>query len=370
MAQRTTKRTARKAAAKGRAARSPVFVGLDVHKRSTHAALWQAGRVTRTWVQPRDPDRLIHSLLQLEAPIALVVYEAGPTGYALAYDLKDAGLPVRVVAPSKTPRVDRRPAKSDRLDCRRLAEYAASGMLTYVAIPTPDQVALRQIVRLREQLVNKVRRTKQQIRSLLLFHDISEPDKLTNWSRAAVDQLRTMPLPDHLDFTRQCLLSQLDHLGSELASVQKHLEGLARSKALAPRVGLLRTHPGVGPVLALSFLAEFYQPERFAHGTQVARYLGLAPGVHQSGETRRGGRLLRSGLTRLRSLLVEASWSWVHKDADARAVYGRLVHNTASGKKAIVGVARRLAIHLWVMLVRRQPYMAPGALARRASTGA
>jgi transposase len=367
MSQRSTKRTAVKKVARGKGSASPIHVGLDVHKLSVHVALWQNGRITRTWVQPRDSDLLISALHRLGAPIALVVYEAGPTGYALAYDLKEAGLPVRVIAPNKTPRVDFRDPKSDRLDCRRAAEFAALGMLTYVAVPTPDQLALRQIVRLRDQLVNKVRRTKQQIRSLLLFHNITEPERLKNWSRAAVDEFRTMQMPEHLDFTRMSLLSQLDHLQAELSSVEKHIDGLARSRALAPRVALLRTHPGVGPVLATSFLAEFYQPERFSTGRQVARYLGLAPGVRQSGETRRGGRLLKSGLTRLRSLLVEASWSWVSKDQDARAVYGRLVHNTASGKKAIVGVARRLAIHLWTMLTRGEAYLAPDALVSRRS---
>ena len=115
-------------------------------------------------------------------------------------------------------------------------------------------------------------------------------------------------------------MNQLAYLDGELASVTKHLEGLARSSALAGRVALLRTHPGVGPVLALSFLAEFYQPERFASDRQVARYIGLAPGVRQTGQTRRGGRLLKSGLARLRSLLVEAAWAWVAKDHDARAL--------------------------------------------------
>jgi len=365
MPQRSTKRQAVKTVAKGKGSVSPIHVGLDVHKLSVHVALWQNSRITRTWVQPRDSDRLIAALQRLAAPIALVVYEAGPTGYALGYDLKAAGLPVRVVAPNKTPRVSFSDPKSDRLDCRHLAEYAALGMLTYVAIPTPDQLALRQIVRLREQLVNKVRRTKQQLRSLLLFHNVPEPQNLSNWSRRALDELRAIQLPDHLDFTRHSLLSQLDYLDGELSHVEKHLQALASSKALAGRVALLRTHPGVGPILALSFLAEFYQPERFACERQVARYLGLAPGGRETGQTRRGGRLLKSGLTRLRSLLVEASWAWVSKDQHARAVYGRLVHNTASGKKAIVGVARRLAIHLWTMLTREEPYMSPQTLTQR-----
>ena len=58
-------------------------------------------------------------------------------------------------------------------------------------------------------------------------------------------------------------------------------------------------------------------------------------------------------------MLVEAAWRWVAGDESAaQAKYRRLVATTGSGKKAIVGMARRLAILLWRLSVRGEPYRA------------
>jgi hypothetical protein len=58
----------------------------------------------------------------------------------------------------------------------------------------------------------------------------------------------------------------------------------------------------------------------------------------------------------LRSLLIEASWRWIRDDAAAAKTYRRLVRNTGSGQKAVVAMARRMAVHLWCMLCRGQEY--------------
>ena len=83
---------------------------------------------------------------------------------------------------------------------------------------------------------------------------------------------------------------------------------------------------------------------------------GLAPQVRQSGETRREGGLLKSGNARLRTALVEAAWRWVACDESVARTYRRLVANTGSGKKAVVGMARRLGVLLWRLSVRGEVY--------------
>ena len=89
----------------------------------------------------------------------------------------------------------------------------------------------------------------------------------------------------------------------------------------------------------MTFRLELPEPERFEHEGQVARMIGLAPQVRQSGQTRREGRLLKSGNARLRTVLVEAAWRWVARDEAAARRYRQLVANTGSGKKAIVAMA-------------------------------
>src|SRR5690349_7577477 len=91
-------------------------------------------------------------------------------------------------------------AKSDRLDCRKLAVFAQKGLLRPVRVPDEQEEADRQVVRLREQLTRKLRVTRQQIKALLLQHGIAEPVGLTHWTAAAVDALRELPLGDELRF--------------------------------------------------------------------------------------------------------------------------------------------------------------------------
>ena len=103
-----------------------VHVGVDVHKASYSVALFSDTRgLITTWVQPARPEVLLERLRPIREGIAQVVYEAGPTGFALARRLRSEGFNAQVIAPSKLLAPVGPEAKSDRLDCRRLAQLAA-----------------------------------------------------------------------------------------------------------------------------------------------------------------------------------------------------------------------------------------------------
>ncbi|MBY0460425.1 MAG: IS110 family transposase, partial [Gemmataceae bacterium] len=292
--------------------------------------------------------------------VARVVYEAGPTGFGLARRLTADGLAVAVIAPSKVPAAPGPGDKCDRLDCRKLALYAAKGLLSPVRIPTPQEEADRQVLRLRDQLVRKSRSIQQQIKAFLLVHGVPEPDGLANWSARAVQALRALALGAELRFCLDVMLDELAHAAAQVERVTKELRRVARTDRHRPAVDVLRTVPGVGPITAMTFRLEVPEPERFTDGRQVGRLLGLAPQVRQSGERRRSGRILKSGNPRARTVLVEAAWRWVAADGHAGQRYRALVRNTGSGKKAIVGMARRLGILLWRLSARNAAYRAPG----------
>lgn len=325
-----------------------VYVGLDVHKRSIHGAVRVNGREVETGVLPARAGAVLAFLEPYRLGLKQVVYEAGPTGYGLVRRLRRAGVPADVVAPGKTPRTPGVSSKSDpvrmrthRLDSRALARFNEAGLLKTVAAPTAREEADRQVVRLRDQVVDKRRRVKQQIKSFLLQHGLGEPPGLSHWARAAVAALR---------FCLDMLLRDLANLEAMLGEVNRAVRRLSRTRRHARRVERLMKEPGVGPVTAIQFVTEIYQAQRFRNPCEVAAYVGLAPRVRQSGERRRDGPLLKAGRGRLRAMLVEASWVRIGRDPVAKATYRRLVRNTGCANKAIVGVARRLAIRLWRLL--------------------
>src|SRR4051795_11330346 len=97
-----------------------IHVGVDVHKATYHVALLSDRRaLVATWVQPARPELLAERLTPFREQIARVVYEAGPTGFALVRRLRADGFRAEVIAPAKTPIPPGAEPKTDRLDCRR-----------------------------------------------------------------------------------------------------------------------------------------------------------------------------------------------------------------------------------------------------------
>jgi transposase len=323
-------------------------VGVDVHKASYHVALVTNLRgLVATWTQPASPDLLVARLSPIRTQVAQVVSEAGPTGFGLVRRLRAAGYAAEVIAPSKIPTMPGPEAKSNRLDCRKLAVFAQKGLLRPVRVPTEQEEAECQVVRLREQLTRKLRVIQQPIKALLLQPGLAEPAGLTPWTAAAVAALRRLELRAELRFCLDVMLDERQHAVEQVGRATRRLEDLAQAECHRSTVATLRTVPGVGPITARTFRVELHEPGRFHDGGPVARMIGLAPQVLQSGPTRREGRFLKSGNARLRTVLIEAAWRWVAGDEAAKMKYRRLTASTGNGKKAIVGMARRLAIPLW-----------------------
>lgn len=333
-----------------------LYIGIDAHKKSLHIALWLNDASAIDFVMPPDNKKLIDTLSKLRPALRMVVYEAGPTGYSLARAMQNAKLPVSVVAPSKTPRQSALDSKTDSLDARKLAEYAAKGLLRHISIPTIKQEAQRQLTRLREQLVAKQTRVKLQIKGFLLQHGINQPPGLTRWSAAAVEYLKNIRLSEPLRYCLDILLDELRFTAEQLKLTELKIKKAFSEKPLSTTCKLLATHPGVGPTIAAQFAAEIFNPKRFTDKTQLAKYVGLAPSIRQSGQTLRDGPILKTGRPQLRCSLIQGAWLWIRKDHDAYENFCRLVHNTGHKNKAITAMARKLAVHLWKMVCDNKPY--------------
>jgi len=336
-----------------------LHVGVDTHRKDYKVHLWSEARLNgvAAWVQPAQPAILIQRLRPLGDHIGRVVYEAGPTGYDLVRQLRQAGFRAEVIAPSRTPRSTSPRAKCDRLDARKLAMYSAKGLLQPVAVPSLEEEADRQVARMREGMMKKMRRTKQQIKSLLLQHSLARPQHCGgDWSRPWLAALRTMSLSPQLRLSMDLLLDELDHLQQSVLQVGRAVRELAHQERHRAAVTAMQTTPGVGPITALTFRTELIAPQRFDDQREVTAMLGLAPMVYSSGQSTHQGPLMKSGNTRLRTALIEAAWRWVAKDPWAAQKFARLQAQTASRKKAIVAMARRLGIILWRISLTGQAY--------------
>lgn len=333
-----------------------LYIGIDVHKSTYHIALYLNDAHAIDFVTPADNTKLCDTFKKLQPAIKNIVYEAGPTGYSLARQLQQSSLPVDVIAPSKTPQYSARDSKTDRLDGRKLAELAAKAMLRPIAIPTKTQEADRQLPRLRSQFVDKLKRTKIQIKSFLLQHGINEPQGLRYWSNQAIEELKKLKLLNPLKYSLDMFIKEYLFLKEEIKNIEQKLKETFSKKKYVKKIEILQTHPGIGPVTSMMFAAEIFNPKRFKNTAEIAKYTGLAPTIIQSGKSLRDGPIAKTGRPQLRSILIQAAWMWIAKDYQAKQTYLRITANTGEKNKAITAMARRLAIHLWKMLCNNEPY--------------
>jgi transposase len=334
-----------------------VYVGVDVHKKSYHVALFLNDTPAIDFRMAAEPKQLNKKLESVACSIKDIVYETGPTGYGLAGYLRKNKLPANVVATSRIPRSSGVSDKTDKLDSKKLAQYCAKGLLSPITIPTPRQEADRQLYRMRHRQALQFAKVKVQIKSFLLMHGIKEPDGLGSWAIGGVGALRNLKLIDTLRLSLDELLSDYDYFNNRVKALNKILADNLDKGVLGHRMDILKTHPGVGSVVACQFATELYHYRDFHSTRQLYKYLGLSPRVNQSGERKSNGSINKVSNGRLRNNLIQAVWSWVRTDIEAKKCFYRICGNCGGIKqKAIVAMARKLSGHLWVMLMNDRPY--------------
>ena len=151
------------------------------------------------------------------------------------------------------------------------------GMIRSIAIPTPQQEAQRGLERRRHDIVDSLRRSKQRIKGFLLFLGLPEPEETERWRRGAVEALLALPLDPHARLTLESHFRELTFYQNELSEVEEQLRQMARQHSHV--LTCLQSVPGVGEVVATTFMLELFGPERFHRVEEVTSYLGLAPMV-------------------------------------------------------------------------------------------
>jgi transposase len=300
------------------------WVGLDVHAHRCHVALVDAetGELRRRRLEG-PPTSVLDVLIALPGPVR-AVYEAGPTGFALARAGAERGVDVRVCAPGLTPRKPGDRVKTDAKDAERLARLLLAGELGFVRVPSVEEERLRDLVRAREDLRQDLMRARHRLSKFCLRRELRFPGPGGAWTRGHLRWLDGLRLPDaasrvvHADYLAavQGLLQRRGVL--EDALTREALEG-----TVAEPVARLRAFRGLDTLSAIGLVAEVGEFARFARPTQVGDYLGLVPSEHTSDAKRRQGAITTAGPSHARRLLVEAAWHYRHRPAIGEALERR-----------------------------------------------
>ena len=360
------------------------YVGIDAHKKDLFIAMLTGPAAAPvTWQLANEPKavrRLVRKL-ERDAPGPVrVFYEAGPCGYALQRQITTSRVSCEVIAPALMPRKPGERVKTNRRDARKLAELGRAGLLTVVQPPTPEDEAVRDLARARDDAREDLQRCRHRLGKLLLRRGLHFAGK--NWTRGHRQWIASLPWTHAAErAVVDDYLLAIDHTEARLLELDARLAEIAEADPYREPVGWLRCFRGIDTLTAMLILAELHDFRRFTSAPALMAYLGLVPGENSSGEKHRRGRITRTGNALVRRLLVEAAWHYQHrpgvgvallrrrKGQPARVVavadkaqqrlcrrFRKLTAEHKPAPQIAVAIARELAGFLWAAL---QPVSAP-----------
>ncbi len=287
------------------------WVGLDVHAVKVVACAVDAesGEMTVHRL-PGETAAVVAFCAGLSAPVR-AAYEAGPTGYGLARALIAAGIGCVVAAPGKIERPAQDRVKTDQRDAERLVRLLMIDGLHAVRVPSPEEEALRDLVRAREDLRGDLMRARHRLSKLLLRHDVRYDDTSSRWGERHRGWLAKVDLGERgAQLTMSEYVGAIDALQIRRDTLEAAISELIGSSPWAQDVARLKCLRGIDTLSAIGLAVEVSDFHRFEHPSLLASYLGLVPSEHSTGESRRQGGITKSGSSHARRLLVEAAWHY------------------------------------------------------------
>ena len=297
-----------------------VFVGIDIAKTDFVVACRPDGT---SWRASNDAAGITATVDRLRAlaPTLIVLEATGGYETSLVAALAAASLPVVVANPRQVrdfAKATGQLAKTDRLDAHLLALFAERVHPTPRPLPDAALQELEALMTRRRQLLDMVtaERNRREHAGLAIRRNIT----------------------DHLRW-----------LERRVAAVDRDLDDtIQRSPVWPAKENLLRTVPGIGPVVSRTLLADLPELGRL-NRTQIAALVGVAPLARDSG-TLRGKRTVWGGRAPVRAVLYMGALVATRRNPVLRAFYCRLVEAGKPKKVALIACMRKLLTILNAMM--------------------
>ena len=298
----------------------PLFVGIDVSKERLDVAVRPTGEAWQVSHDSRGINDLVERLGEL-APQLVVLEATGGMEMALAGELAASKLAVAVVNPRQVrdfARAAGKLAKTDALDAQVLAHFAEAMRPDSRPLPDAASQELRALVARRRQLVEMITAEKNRLRT-------------------AARRIRPK-VQEHIHW-----------LEESLKDLDRDMEDFMRSSPMwKDKDQLLRSTPGVGPVLSMTLLSDLPELGALNRG-EIAALVGVAPFNRDSGALR-GKRTVWGGRRQVRAVLYMAALVATRYNPVLRDFYQRLCEAGKPKKVALTACMRKLLTILNVMV--------------------
>ena len=299
---------------------TPIFIGIDVSKARVDIAMRPAGQ-SESVSNDEAAIRVLVKRLEEIRPALIVLEATGGIERQLTRALASAELPVVVVNPRQVrdfAKATGQLAKTDSIDAEVLARFGEAVRPALRPLPAEVTLELRALIARRRQITEMM---------------VAERNRLSGASKG---------VRKRIDAHIRWLEAELDRADNDLD------QSIRQSPIWRENEDLLRSVPGIGPVISRTLLAEL--PELgHLNRKQIAALVGIAPLNRDSG-TLRGRRTIWGGRASVRAVLYMAALVASRRNAVIRAFYNRLRDAGKAPKVALVACMRKLLTILNAMI--------------------
>ena len=302
-------------------------------------------------------------------------YEAGCLGYTLYHQLTDAGIKCVILAPTTMLTQQGKRVKTDKRDARLIAQCLCYGGYHPVYIPTGEDDAVKEYLRMRDDHKLALKKLKQQINAFVLRHGHQYVG--TKWTIKHGIWLSKLELNPLYRETLNEYMASYEEQTEKIERYDKRIEEIAAESRYQENAKKLGCFLGIRTHTALSLIVETGDFKRFGKGNTYAAFLGLAPGERSSSTNVNRLGISKAGNTHMRRLLIEAAKGICkgaigHKSKELRSrqsgqsaeviayadkantrlrsKYYKMIRHGKKKNVAVTAVARELACFVWGMM--------------------
>lgn len=331
------------------------YIGLDVHKKTISYCIksYRGDALERGTMYATRP-ALSNWLTKRKTPWIGAMEATMFTGWVFDF-LKPHASDLKVAHPEMLKAITAAKKKNDRADAEKLADLLRVNLLPECTMMPAELRELRRILRYRNMIVRTATAMKNKIGGLLM--EVGVPyDKQRLHGKRYFNSILKQRLEDVPESVIELLQLSRNNLELFNAIQKKLINTLRHHKTIRQRVENLMSIPGVGEILALTWVVEMGDIGRFNSSRQVVSYCGLCSAQRESAGKELRGPLSKKRNKYLQTMLIEAAKLAPRWNPQLNMLHERALQK-GNRNRATLEVARRLAKYLLAVDRRGTPYL-------------
>jgi transposase len=331
------------------------YIGLDVHKKTISYCIKTVnGKVVRQGNISTERKALRHWLTELPSPWMGALEATIFTGWIYDF-LKPQSLELKVAHPEMLKAITAAKKKNDRADAEKLADLLRVNLLPECTMMSEQLRELRRILRYRNLVVRTASQMKNKMSGLLMEVGATYDKRRLHghkYFRELLERVEDVPesVKDLLRLSRSNL--------ELFTAAQKKLTATLREQPLIrERVARLMSIPGVGEIMALTWVLEIGDPARFSSARNAISYCGLCSAQRESAGKEQRGPISKKRNKHLQTKLIEAAKLAPHWNPQLAALHEKELAR-GNRNRATLAVARKLVEYLLAVDRRETPFVA------------